>query len=175
MKNIYLIVGPSGSGKSSVAQELERRFGLKEVVSYTERPRRNPEEKGHIFVTPDEFDSLGRLCAFTLYNGYRYGVPESAVEQCDTYVIDPEGVRYMKEHYHGTKGVVVIGIWASEQTRILRMRKRGDSEEKIRERIACDRQAFEGLGSLCDVVFNGEIDLQKTVQRAYSYIVSREG
>ena len=37
MKNIYLIVGPSGSGKSSVARELTQRYGLKEVWSYTER------------------------------------------------------------------------------------------------------------------------------------------
>lgn len=31
MKNIYLLAGPSGSGKSSVAHELTKRFGLKEV------------------------------------------------------------------------------------------------------------------------------------------------
>lgn len=42
MKNIYLIVGPSGSGKSSVARELEKRYGFGEIQSYTERPRRYP-------------------------------------------------------------------------------------------------------------------------------------
>ena len=40
MKNIYLLVGPSGSGKSSVARELEKRYGFGEIQSYTERPRR---------------------------------------------------------------------------------------------------------------------------------------
>lgn len=40
MKNIYLLAGPSGSGKSSVARELTQRYGLKEVWSYTERPPR---------------------------------------------------------------------------------------------------------------------------------------
>ena len=40
MKNIYLLAGPPGSGKSSVARELTQRYGLKEVWSYTERPPR---------------------------------------------------------------------------------------------------------------------------------------
>ena len=86
MKNIYLLAGPSGSGKSSVARELTQRYGLKEVWSYTERPPRFDGEPGHIFVTPEQFDAAGKMCAFTLYDGYRYGVPKSAIEENDIYV-----------------------------------------------------------------------------------------
>lgn len=106
MKNIYLLAGPSGSGKSSVARELTQRYGLKEVWSYTERPPRFDGEPGHIFVTPEQFDAAGKMCAFTLYDGYRYGVPESAIEENDIYVIDPAGIRYMWERYSGSKEVV---------------------------------------------------------------------
>lgn len=95
MKNIYLLAGPSGSGKSSVAHELTKRFGLKEVWSYTERPQRHDGEPGHVFVTPEEFDAAGPMCAFTLYNGYRYGVPQASVDNSDIYVIDPAGIAYM--------------------------------------------------------------------------------
>ena len=173
MKNIYLLVGPSGSGKSSVAQELERRYGLKEVVSYTERPRRYLGEKGHIFVTPKEFDSLGPMCAFTVYNGYRYGVPRSCVNECDTYVIDPAGVRYLKEHYAGAKGIVTIVIWVPERTRIQRMVNRGDTGEKIFSRIACDAKEFRDFETLCDTVLvNSSLDA--TVENAYRFITERE-
>lgn len=173
MKNIYLLVGPSGSGKSSVAQELERRYGMKEVVSYTERPRRYLGEKGHIFVTPTEFDSLGWMCALTLYNGYRYGVPQSCVDECDTYVIDPAGASYLKEHYTGTRGIVTIGIWAPERTRIQRMVNRGDAAEKIASRISYDAKEFRNFESHCNIVLiNGK--LNSTVRNAYKFITEKE-
>lgn len=99
MKNIYLIVGPSGSGKTMVANRLEEKYRLKQVLSYTERPPRFEGEGGHTFVTPEEFDKLKNLCAYTVFDGHRYGVPAEMVEVSDIYVIDPAGVAYMKEHY----------------------------------------------------------------------------
>lgn len=39
-KYIYLLAGPSGSGKSSVARKITEWYGFKEVWSYTERPPR---------------------------------------------------------------------------------------------------------------------------------------
>lgn len=109
-KYIYLLAGPSGSGKSSVARKITEWYGFKEVWSYTERPPRYAGEPGHVFVTPEEFDAAGPMCAFTLYNGYRYGVPQSEIDSSLLYVIDPAGIEYMKNHYAGGKGIAVIGI-----------------------------------------------------------------
>lgn len=145
MKNIYLLAGPSGSGKSSVARELTQRYGLKEVWSYTERPPRFDGEPGHIFVTPEQFDAAGKMCAFTLYDGYRYGVPESAIEENDIYVIDPAGIRYMWERYSGSKEVVVIAIYAPQEERAERMLERGDTPEAVKERLQFDVKEFENL------------------------------
>lgn len=168
MKNIYLIVGPSGSGKTMVANRLEEKYRLKQVLSYTERPPRFEGEGGHTFVTPEEFDKLENLCAYTVFDGHRYGVPAEMVEVSDIYVIDPAGVAYMKEHCSGKKGVKVIGLFAAEEVCKRRMRTRGDSKEAVSERVEHDRIAFAparriasnpktyalyGLQECCDVVF----------------------
>lgn len=174
MKNIYLLAGPSGSGKSSVARELTQRYGLKEVWSYTERPPRYDGEPGHIFVTPEQFDAAGKMCAFTLYNGYRYGVPESAIEENDIYVIDPAGIRYMQERYSGSKGVVVIAIYASLNERAVRMLERGDTQAAVMKRLQTDGKEFENLHLMADAWFNNE-DLEKTVKAVRSYIAVMEG
>lgn len=174
MKNIYLLAGPSGSGKSSVARELTQRYGLKEVWSYTERPPRFDGEPGHIFVTPEQFDAAGKMCAFTLYNGYRYGVPESAIEENDIYVIDPAGIRYMQKRYSGSKGVVVIAIYASLNERAVRMLERGDTQAAVRKRLQTDEKEFENLHLMADAWFIND-DLEKTVKAVRSYIAVMEG
>ena len=174
MKKIYLLAGPSGSGKSSVARELTKRFGLKEVWSYTERPRRYPDETGHIFVTPEEFDAAGPMCAFTIYNGYRYGVPQSVVDNSDIYVIDPAGIAYMQHSYKGSKGIVVIGIWAPAEVRAERMIARGDNPDEVYARIKYDKSAFSALHLMSDAWFRN-VDLDVTVRAVFSYIVEMEG
>lgn len=143
MKNIYLIVGPSGSGKTTLAEALERDYGLKSVCSYTTRPKRYPTEEGHFFVSNDQFNDLGELCAYTEYNGFRYGVTSDIIDQSDIYVIDPPGVCYMKEHYKGSKHIVTIGLEISETVRALRMMKRGDTIPDILRRIEIDADWFD--------------------------------
>lgn len=136
-KYIYLLAGPSGSGKSSVARKITEWYGFKEVWSYTERPPRYAGEPGHIFVTPEEFDAAGPMCAFTFYNGYRYGVPQSEIDSSLLYVIDPAGIEYMKNHYAGSKGIAVIGIWAPEEVRRERMISRGDAPAMVTRWTIC--------------------------------------
>ena len=110
MRNIYCIVGPSGSGKTTIAKRLELDYGLKSVASYTTRPPRYPDEEGHIFVNNEVFDGLEELCAFTEYNGYRYGVTPNMIDENDIYVIDPYGLRTLLDYYNGEKGIKSIRL-----------------------------------------------------------------
>lgn len=142
MRNIYCIVGPSGSGKTTVAQRLERDYALKSVSSYTTRSPRYPDEEGHIFVNDEVFDGLGELCAYTEYNGYRYGVTPAMIDDSDIYVIDPYGVKTLKQYYNGEKGIKTIRLMCDTNTLKLRMFERGDDVTKIAERLKEDAESF---------------------------------
>lgn len=149
MKNLYLIIGPSGSGKTELANGLNRGHGLKPVESYTTRPARYSGEPGHIFVTDEEFDKLGKMCAYTEYNGYRYGVTKDILDDADVYVIDPAGAIYLADHYSG-KTLRYIWLATSPGVCYERMLSRGDDEEKVKERVKYDGKAF-GMLQLVDV------------------------
>ena len=141
MKNLYLIIGPSGSGKTRLAEGLSEQYGMKSVESYTTRPPRYSGETGHLFVTDEEFDALGELCAYTEYNGYRYGVTKDILDESDIYVIDPAGALYLADHYSG-KYLRYIWLGTSPGVCYERMIARGDSEDMAQERVKNDEKAF---------------------------------
>lgn len=174
MHNIYCFVGPSGSGKSAIVDSLAKEYGFVVVQSYTERPRRTLLESGHVFITSQEFDHLRDLVAYTLYNGYRYGVPSNMIDNSDLYVIDPEGVKYLKEKYKGKKGIFVIGVDCNEELCKRRMLQRGDGEANANSRLEYDKEAFKELYEICDVVIPNTDDLMTVVDKIYSVICSEE-
>jgi guanylate kinase len=80
---MLVIIGPSASGKSSVARELHRRRVLRVHPTWTTRPRRDEELAGcleHRFVSDAAFD---RLCGQGFFletvawvgGAHRYGLP----------------------------------------------------------------------------------------------------
>lgn len=170
MKHIYLIVGPSGVGKTTVVEKMQHDYGYSVVSSFTDRPPRYEGETGHVFLTPEEFDKLPPLCAQTTFNNHRYGVTSEMVDQSDLYVIDVAGVQYLRTHYTGNKTPVVIGLMQNENVLLKRMIERGDSVEKAEERIKHDRHAFKNLKALADTLIEAT-DLQVTVNSVREYIL----
>ena len=83
LKNLYLIVGPSGVGKTTIAKELTKRFGYFQVRSYTTRPPRFEGEEGYIFLTPQEFSALPQKIACVTFNGYEYTTTAQALDNND--------------------------------------------------------------------------------------------
>lgn len=187
MNNIFLIVGCSGSGKTTIAEQLEQKYGLKSIQSYTTRPKRSENETGHIFVTDKEFDKLTDMVAYTKFDNKRYCATTKQVENNDLYVIDPKGIEYFREHYHGNKGVKIIYVDSSLSTRYERMKKRAEengnsyteavnsSLGRVNNDINEFYDYFHGNVPVDFTVNNNENDkLEDVVDKVYQYICSCE-
>lgn len=156
---IVLVVGESGSGKSTICNILTTRYGLKQVESYTTRPMRYEGESGHIFVDDAEFDALDNICAYTVFDGYKYGATQEQVDNADLYIIDLDGVDYFMAHYKGRKIPMVVYIKTPIYTRVERMLKRGDTESKIIERLSYDYVHFARVADYATCTYdNGDSD-----------------
>ena len=137
---LYLFVGKSASGKTTVANFLEKKHGLKQVNSYTTRPPRHECEIGHVFVDDKQFDNLGELVAYTEYNGHRYGTTAEQLDQCKIYVVDIPGIKTLLERYKTDRKIVMLYFSTTVCTRINRMIDRGDSDAAIISRLLQDEK-----------------------------------
>lgn len=154
---IILLVGKSGVGKSTVANELTRLYGLKQVQSYTTRPNRYENEKGHIFVNESEFNKLD-LVAYTYFNKNHYGATQQQVEENDIYIIDRDGLIYFDKKYKGDKKIIKIMLDIDDDTLTDRMIARGDSEKEVLARIKNDDIMFRDVHKYVDyIVMNGDV------------------
>jgi guanylate kinase len=83
MKRFILILGPSGTGKSTIIKRLlAENPRLVYVTPYTDRPPRTGENF-KISITKDEFTKMeqsGKFTAVNHYFTYRYGTPTDTIE-----------------------------------------------------------------------------------------------
>lgn len=154
-KPLFLIVAPSGTGKTTLADMLEEKCGLLQLKSYTTRAPRYTDEDCHIFISNDEFDELKDLVAFTEYNQQKYGATRKQVDRVDTYVIDIPGLENLLKLYKSDRKIIIFYLSASVHTKITRMKMRGDSDSKILNRIHNDHE-FNWLEELEKVVGDDE-------------------
>ena len=187
MNNIFLIVGCSGSGKTTITEQLEMKYGLKSIQSYTTRPPRYDGETGHTFVSDEEFDKLTDMVAYTEFAGNRYCAIAEQVENNDLYIIDPKGIDFFMKSYKGSKTPKVIFISSDMTTRYERMKSRAeengseymDAVKSSLERITNDVVDFYDYihgQTQIDYTFKNNADdkLEDVVDRIYKYICSCE-
>lgn len=142
---MILLIGASASGKTEISKSLRKFFGIVKAITHTTRAPRNGEIDGvdYYFVSEEDFLQLEKKSFFvetTSYNGNHYGCSKGEIADDKAVVVDPEGLKsFLKLQ---DKSIVTFYLEASEETRIERMRKRGDSEENIAKRIENDKVAF---------------------------------
>ena len=175
-KPFLLIIGESGSGKTTIADALERDYGMQQIPSYTNRPKRTPDEKGHVFLTERNIDKIKaqypNRVAETNFDGHFYFSTNEQVDQYDTYVISPDAVPMFKANYKGKKRVIVIYIHAPAFLRMERMQRRGDSGEMIDRRIEFDAQAFKDCEAMADLTVRN-IVLSESIATILDYLKKR--
>lgn len=157
-KPLYLLIGRSASGKTTIANMLADKYGYQSVSSYTTRPPRYKGEVGHLFIDDVSFDQLGELAGFVEYNGFRYGTTMQQVDDADIYVIDPIGAEYLLDKYTD-RPICIIYFDASIPTRIHRMIDRGDSDNAIIRRLLQDEE-YDWQSKLESTVWK-QVNLEK--------------
>ena len=188
-KPLFLFVGRSASGKTTIANLLAEQHGYKQVESFTTRPPRFDNESGHIFVTEDEFNSLGELAAYTFYNGNHYGTTFKQLDECSIYVIDVPGVESLLYKYQDKdRKICIVYFDSSVYTRINRMIDRGDCDTAIVCRLTEDEK-YDWLSKLKETVWpynnirhkhidicvvNADMDLKDVLDQVLYYIKRQE-
>ena len=121
MKKILIIAGPSGVGKTTVAQRIIDKFGRYcETRSMTTRsPRGDAHDSEYIYVTRAEFSEHyknGALLEMMEYNGNFYGTPHSEIVRIfgegktPLLVLDLEGVKSFRNRAFDFSPIIFY-IW----------------------------------------------------------------
>lgn len=170
---LFLIEGESGAGKDTLARILAE-YGLKAVCSYATRPMRPNETEGveHKFRTPDEAHKLMRertVAAYTKIGDIEYFTLMEDLLESQIYLIDPNGICYLKEHCPSLDFTVVY-VTCKEETRRSRALKRGDKPEVINDRFLAEREQFTNLTNY-DYRFDNDGGLADMAEFAKSLIM----
>ena len=137
---MILIIGRTGSGKDYLAQELAK-SGLTQVLSYTTRPQRYPEENTHIFIDKVTASIICDMIATTTINGYEYFATRRQMEENDVYIIDPAGTYELLKNCPSVPFVICY-VTADNEQRQMKAVGRGSDSSKEAE-VFLKRNASE--------------------------------
>lgn len=155
----YLIMGRTASGKDTIARNLEQNYGLRSVISYTDRPRREGEtDETHTFISKEEMAQIyDELIAKTTINGNTYGATSEQVRNADLYVIDPKGAFEIAEAMPDT-AFEILFINADDNKRrehfINREQNTEDAASKFESRNADEDMQFIEFELISNAMMN---------------------
>ena len=151
MSNAFVVVAPSGAGKTSlVAKLLEREPNLRLSISFTTRPPRPGEADGrdYHFVSGAEFGRMlaaGEFLEHANVYGNHYGTSRRWIEEQlagdhDVLLeIDWQGARQVRNLFPNTVGIFILPPSLGELRRRLEARGK-DAPEVIERRMASARE-----------------------------------
>lgn len=179
MRQILITVaGRNSAGKSLIAKKVAEALGLNVVKSYaTRKPRPEELEKGlencdHIFVSDEEYDKLENITAETEINGARYCTTQEILDNSDIYVIDPKGIKDLKERCGSRYKLLQFYIYADADKRAARFVARGETKAKFEAREQsedeqfCDYENNHGW----DIIIYNNWDIDTAVKTMLGYV-----
>ncbi len=140
---LFCVMGESSSGKTTLVERLCNETGLKQIISYTTRPRRNGEGDTHIFVDDSMYEQMqDKLAAYTEINGAKYWTTLDQLYDNDVYIIDPNGLKTLEDL--GLKDIDLCSIYINVplDIRMYRAMNRGDELSTFLARTTDEAKQF---------------------------------
>lgn len=149
---IYLIAGQSATGKTTQANILNQDENFHKIISYTTRDKRKNEKDGidYHFISEEKFKDLEKNNFFVApvkYSGNYYGIAKKDLEKFHRnskniiLVLELSGVKEIKSKFEDS---ISIYLDLNDDEMVDRMKARGDSPEKIKDRLE-NKQDFTGF------------------------------
>lgn len=183
MTKVICLVGASGSGKTTIAKELEK-TGYNIIQSYTTRKPRYKDEWGHIFIeewtpvpgigNPGAFEILDINQSKVYYKsdmiGYKelYGDIYFATDKqvirgkSNIYIVDPDGAEQVHDFYKDSDiEVITVYLQVDLTERHCRIMDRGEIFKKAMDRIRKDIEIFQIVK--CDYVIDGNRSVEEVL------------
>lgn len=152
MKTDIFLIGPMGSGKTTIANELVKN-GFYKTRAITTRPKRPNESDDEYLFTDNKgfksaviWDDIRAIRVYSTKLGiWRYGISMKEFQQDrDTVtILDPSSFEYLAPDI----GESVFGVFLDAPEDICQMRvlARGDDPKEVDRRIESDREDFAEL------------------------------
>jgi guanylate kinase len=172
---IFMFVGVVCAGKNTLVEQAIQKFGLVTTISWTTRERYPSETEGvnYYYRTKDEFEqkiSSGFFAEYAqVHGGDYYGTPS---EQLNTLLesgrdvifdIDIQGALQIKAKFPTAYLVFVLPRSLDEVMGRLQKRNRGESNEKIAERLESARREIEQTDRADYFIINEDEKLQEAI------------
>ena len=169
MKNIIVISAPSGAGKTTLCNELQRRKPhIKFSVSCTTRPKRKHEVDGvnYHFLSDQEFTEKVQNNEFVEYenvHGYLYGTLRKTLEdalaqqEMVLFDVDVNGAMAIKSNYSGNTCTIFILPPSLDDLKKRLIQRGSETEERINKRLERTAQEMEYKDKFDACIINDDL------------------
>lgn len=182
---IIALVGASGSGKSTIENELATHHGFKKIISHTTRKPRDEEKNGkdYWFTDNNSFNEMLKDELFAEHEEYSQGRLYGTLKtdyiggENKVVVLTPNGIRQLRKSCPN-EDIVTVFVNASLGTRIKRYIDRCgvnnfnyDDKNEIASRVERDFGMFLGLDREVNLVVHNDegVDIKDLVSEILTY------
>jgi len=167
---MIILIGESGSGKTTILNELEK-MGFKKAKNHTTRPKRKTDDElnEYKFLSKEEFNKMwddGKLLQRAEFNNEFYGISTDSLKPDVACISITDSVKDIKKRVEELKikdvDIKTFYIYVPQEERINRMLKRGDSADAINKRLEIDKEKFKEAKEVADFTIEN-VDLKRTV------------
>ena len=185
---IIVLVGASGSGKSTIERWLHSHCKYQKIISYTTREPRENEVNGkdYWFISNEEFRTKIEQGFFAEYEEYSqnrlYGTPKEEYSSGNKVVVlTPGGLRQLKKKFCFKTNIVSFYINTNLGNRIIRYINRCgidkfnfSDKNEIANRVERDYTMFMGIESEVNYVIDGNYEKTDMIDSVLEKIKLKE-